>query len=318
MHYNSKNVQPEPAIPYVPSEMSSDAAAHADSDADHAVAQLQSLVANRVRRARELKGIPRRVLSEKSGVSQRYLAQLESGEGNISIGLLLRVAIALDHRIEWFVGEDDPWNSEVLHAAELFRTADRSARDAAMQALKSDVARGARANRICLIGLRGAGKSTLGARAAKALGVEFLELNKEIEALGGMPVAEIIALYGQEGYRQLEVEALDRVSTKHDRVLMAAAGGVVAEVDTFDLLLSRYNTIWLKASPEEHMERVRAQGDERPMAGNPQAMVQLKQILRSREALYARAQVQLDTSGETVDASLQALLKIIQAQRFLN
>lgn len=284
---------------------------------DKAIADLQALVASRVRKARVHKGIPRRMLSEASGVSQRYLAQLESGKGNISISLLLRVAIALDRRIEWLLGEDDPWEAEVLHAAKLFQSADRTARDAALHALNPEN-RDMRDNRICLVGLRGAGKSTLGAMAARALNIPFLELNTEIEDMSGMPVAEIIALYGQEGYRRLEDEALQRMTAGYDRLLMAAAGGIVAEPETFKRLLTHYNTIWLRASPQEHMERVRAQGDERPMVGNPEAMDQLKQILQSREVLYARAQAQLDTSGITLEASLQELLDIIESKRFLD
>lgn len=287
------------------------------SEADRAVENLQALVAERVRKARERKGIPRRVLSENSGVSQRYLAQLESGEGNISIGLLQRIATVLDHRIEWLVGIEDPWNSEALRVAELFRNADQNAKDAALSALGPENAEYSRGNRVCLIGLRGAGKSTLGALAAKSLGVPFLELNKEIEDIGGMPVAEIMALYGQEGFRQLELEALDQVASRPDGIILAAAGGVVADPDAFNKLLSNFNTIWLKASPQEHMARVRAQGDERPMAGNPKAMEQLMAILKSREALYSKAQVELDTSGVAERTSLKSLLSLIEENGFL-
>lgn len=289
-----------------------------DSSANENAADLKSLVADRVRRARERKDISRRALSEISGVSQRYLAQIESGEGNISICLLQKVAVALDHRVEWLVGEEDPWDSEVLRAAELFRTADRTARDAALRALDPEASRDMRAGRICLIGLRGAGKSTLGAMAANALQVPFLELDEEIEAMGGMPVAEIFALYGQEGYRQFEAEALERVVSGSDRMILAAAGGIVTEPGTFGRLLTRCSAIWLKASPQEHMERVRAQGDERPMAGNPEAMAQLKRLLRTRETLYARAQALIDTSGETPEASLRKLLEIIDTGRLLD
>ncbi|MEM7268056.1 MAG: helix-turn-helix transcriptional regulator [Pseudomonadota bacterium] len=280
--------------------------------ANQTVEGLQAQIAARVREARRRIGVPRRVLSEMSGVSQRYLAQLEAGEGNISVGLLLRVAQALDVKIEHLIGEDDPWESEVLRAAELYRAADRTARDAALAALAADQGDDLRAGRICLIGLRGAGKSTLGALAAKTLNIPFLELNDEIEALGGMPVGEIMALYGDEGYRKLEAEALESVASSHGRVLLAAAGGVVAEPRTFSVLLSRFNTVWVTASPDEHMNRVRAQGDERPMAGNPRAMDQLKQILAGREALYAQAQARLDTSGAALDASLAELLSIIE------
>ncbi|MBS0126005.1 helix-turn-helix transcriptional regulator [Thetidibacter halocola] len=284
---------------------------------DQAVAALMARVGERVRYARERRGIPRRVLSEMSGVSPRYLAQIESGEGNISIGLLMRVAMALDYRIEWLLGEDDPWRSEVLRVAEGFRSADAETRAAVLRALSRETPESLRAQRVCLVGLRGAGKSTLGRLAGAALDVPFVELNREIETTGGMPVEEIMALYGQEGYRKLESDALDRVIATHDRMILAVAGGIVAEPATYNRLLSRFHTIWIKATAPEHMERVRAQGDERPMAGNPEAMAQLRSILTSREALYEQAHAQLDTSGETVETSLEALLRLIGARGFL-
>ncbi len=281
------------------------------------VAGLIARVGERVRKARERKGIPRRVLSEMSGVSPRYLAQLEAGEGNISIGLLQRVAIALDHRIDWLVGKDDPWNSEALRMADLFRGANADVQQTVMRTLSPEPAKTLRAHRLCLIGLRGAGKSTLGTLAGQALGLPFVELNNEIETQSGMPVDEVIALYGQEGYRTLEAQAVDRVIATHDEIILAAAGGIVAEPDTFNLLLSRFHTIWLRTSPGEHMARVREQGDERPMAGNPEAMDQLRSILTSREALYGKALEQLDTSGQSVDVSLEQLLTIVRNRQFL-
>ncbi len=284
---------------------------------DQSVADLLARVGDRVRHARERKGIPRRVLSEMSGVSPRYLAQLESGEGNISIRLLQRVAEALGHRIEWLVGADDPWASDVLRMAELFRAADGATRDAVLRLLQNEPDHSQRAGRICLVGLRGAGKSTLGRMAGAALGLPFVELNREIAAIGGMAVDEIMALYGQEGYRKLESDALDRVIATHDRMILAVAGGIVAEPETYNRLLMRFHTVWLKASPQEHMDRVRAQGDERPMAGQPEAMGQLRTILRAREALYARAHAQVDTSGRRVEDSLSELTALIAQEGFL-
>jgi len=281
------------------------------------VTVLQTQVGARVRAARERKAISRRILSEMSGVSPRYLAQLEAGEGNISIGLLMRVAHALDHKIEWVVGGEDPWTSESLRVAEMFAAADRKTQAAVLRTLSPPIDASSRAQRICLIGLRGAGKSTLGHMAAEKLDVPFLELNKEIGLYGGMPVDEIIALYGQEGYRKLEASSLDRVIENYDKMVLAVAGGIVAEPDTFKRLLSHFHTVWIKASPQEHMDRVRAQGDERPMEGATDAMEQLKSILRSREALYAQADVQLDTTGATLDQSLVRLLTLIEDQEFL-
>lgn len=286
-------------------------------DGDAAVAALIARVGERVRKARERKGIPRRVLSEISGVSPRYLAQLEAGEGNISIGLLQRVASALDHRIEWLLSEDDPWSSDVLRIADLYRSASPETRRAVLTALTPESPTARRAHRICLVGLRGAGKSTLGQRAGKALGIPFIELNREIEGHSGMPVDEVMALYGQEGYRSLEAQAVDRVIATHDSVILAVAGGIVVEPETYARLLTHFHTVWLRTSPDEHMTRVRAQGDERPMAGNPEAMEQLRSILTSREALYARAEAQLDTSGKPVETSAGELVDLIRARGFL-
>lgn len=287
---------------------------------DTAQATVDALIARvgeRVRQARERKGIPRRVLSETSGVSPRYLAQLEAGEGNISIALLQRVALALDAKLEWFITEDDPWASDTHRVVELFRVARPDVRARVLDALSPGKPDAPRAGRVCLIGLRGAGKSTLGAMAGKALGVTFVELNRVIEETSGMPVDELMALYGQEGYRSLEAQAVDRVIATHDSVVLAVAGGIVAEPDTYRNLLGHFHTVWLRTSPDEHMTRVRAQGDERPMAGNPEAMAQLRSILTSRETLYARAEAQLDTSGKTVEASLADLLSLIEARGFL-
>lgn len=288
-----------------------------DSAADAAAAALIARVGERVRSARERKGLSRRVLSEKSGVSQRYLAQLETGGGNISIGLLVRVAMALDFRIDWLVGEDDPWTSEVLWLAERLRSATAEQRRAVKELLTPEPPADRRAQRVALIGLRGAGKSSLGARMGARFGVPFVELNREIEEQAGMPVGEVLAFYGQEGYRKLEAQALSRVIATHEAVILAVAGGIVAEPETFNLLLDRFHTIWLRARPEDHMGRVRAQGDERPMAGNPAAMEELRSILTSRETLYRRAETSLDTSGRGFDAVAEALAALIRAQGFL-
>lgn len=289
----------------------------ARSEADREVEALIARVGQRVRHARDRKGIPRRVLSEKSGVSPRYLAQLEAGEGNISIGLLQRVAHALDHRIEWLVGADDPWSSEALRIADLYRAATASTQAQVRAVLSPEPAAAQRARRICLVGLRGAGKSTLGRRAGETLGLPFVELNREIEEQSGMPVDDLMALYGQEGYRRLEAQAISRVLATHESMILAVAGGIVAEPETYATLLQHFHTIWVKATPAEHMARVRDQGDMRPMAGNPEAMDQLRSILTARESLYDRALAQLDTSGRTEDESFADLLALIETNRFL-
>lgn len=268
-------------------------------------------VGGRVRKARERKGIARRVLSELSNVSQRYLAQLENGGGNISIALLKRVADALDHRIEWLISEEDPWNSEAALMAEQYRSATTDQRQRIMQILNPARPSQLRRQRICLIGLRGAGKSTLGEMLGRELGLPFIELNREIEEQAGMPVNEVMALYGQEGYRRLERQAVERVVAISDAMVLAVAGGIVSEPETYGYLLRNFHTIWLRAKPEDHMQRVRLQGDERPMAGNPRAMDELKSILTSREALYARAEAMIDTSGKSEEDCLQDLFEVV-------
>lgn len=294
-------------------EITHDKAETAD---DALVSSLIIRVGLRVRIARERKGIPRRVLSEISGVSPRYLAQLEAGDGNISIGLLQKIATALDHRIEWIMGDDDPWDADSLRMLKMYRAADTSAQQQVLQILNPDTLLVTHANRICLVGLRGAGKSTLGALAGNALGVPFVELNRKIEEQSGMAIAEVMALYGQEGYRKLEAQAINRIMETYDTMVLAVSGGIVAAPDTYNLLLNNFQTIWLKASPEEHMARVRAQGDERPMAGNPEAMEQLKLILANREILYGKATAQIDTSGKAVNASLSELLDVLKQRNF--
>ena len=164
---------------------------------------------------------------------------------------------------------------------------------------------------IALIGLRGAGKSTLGKMLAKKIGWSFVELNKEIEAQNGLSVAEIIALYGQEGFRRMEQAALAQLLARKELMVLATGGGIVSEPLTFDLILSSFYTIWLKAEPEEHMARVRGQGDLRPMADDRSAMAELRNILLSREPLYARASAVVDTAGLCVDAAAARLIDAV-------
>lgn len=287
-----------------------------DDPAEIAATDVIQRVGLRVRQARESHSMPRRVLSENSGVSPRYLAQLEAGEGNISIGLLQRVATALDIRIEWFLSQDDPEKAAAQRVADLFLDAKQDTRAAVLDLLDPQSQQTTRGNRVCLVGLRGAGKSTLGRMVGQSLAVPFVELNEEIESQSGMPVAEVMALYGAEGYRKLEAQALSRIVSNHEKVVLAVAGGIVAEPETYTYLLTHFHTVWVKTSPGEHMSRVRAQGDERPMAGNPEAMEQLRSILTSREVQYQKAQEVLDTSGRSVEHSLSELLQMIQDHRF--
>lgn len=282
-----------------------------EDDAGRSISRLIQHVGDSVRDRRKALRISRRELSERSGVSPRYLAKLEGGDGNISIGLLKKVALALDTPIELLLADHGELSAETHHMSELYRRADAATRTKVMEILDPDRMREQKADRLCLVGLRGAGKSTLGLKISKEFGAPFVELNQQIETNAGMPVGEIIALYGQEGYRQLEADALTAIIETQGCAVVAVAGGIVSEEQTFYHLLSRFHTVWVKASASEHMDRVRAQGDVRPMEGNPQAMIQLRQILKAREAQYARADHVLDTSGKSVDQSLSELSDLV-------
>ncbi len=274
-------------------------------------------VGERVYALRKQRKLSRRELSELSDVSPRYLARLEGGEGNISIGLLQRIAIAFDIPMEALFSVDGAPAEELAHLTACYHRADAATRASVMRLLDPERLRERKAERICLIGLRGAGKSTLGARLSEVMHIPFVELNKEIERSAGMPVGEVIAMYGEEGYRMLEAETLSNIIASHERLVLAVAGGVVEKKATFGELLERFHSVWLKAQPQEHMTRVQAQGDLRPMAGNPRAMDQLRDILVARESLYGQAEYHLDTSGCSVEASLTELRALIEASGIL-
>jgi XRE family aerobic/anaerobic benzoate catabolism transcriptional regulator len=267
----------------------------------------------RVRTMRSLRGMSRKVLAKVSGISERYIAQLESGKGNVSIVLLRRVANAMGAHLEDLIPSADP-APEWQVIRDLLRKASPGQIAQAKDVLAGG---GASTHRrtsfagIALIGLRGAGKSTLGKILAKKIGWDFVELNKEIEQQNGLSVAEIIALYGQEGFRRMEQTALTQLLARKEPMVLATGGGLVSEALTFDLILSSFYTIWLKAEPEEHMARVRGQGDLRPMADDRSAMAELRNILLSREPLYAQASAVVDTAGLSVDAAAARLVDAV-------
>ena len=267
----------------------------------------------RVRIMRALRGMSRKVLAKVSGISERYIAQLESGKGNVSIVLLRRVSDAMGAHLEDLIPVGEP-SADWPVIRDLLRKASPNQIAQARDILSGQ---GTSAQRrmsfagIALIGLRGAGKSTLGKMLAKQIGWNFVELNKEIEAQNGLSVAEIIALYGQEGFRRMEQAALTALLARKELMVLATGGGIVSEPVTFDLILSSFYTIWVKAEPEEHMARVRRQGDLRPMADDRSAMAELRTILNSREPLYARANAVVDTAGLSVDAAAARLSEAV-------
>ncbi len=267
----------------------------------------------RVRTMRALRGMSRKVLAKVSGISERYIAQLESGKGNVSIVLLRRVSNAMGAHLEDLIPSADPapdW--QVIR--DLLRKASSSqiAQVKDVLAGGTGMAHKASFSGIALIGLRGAGKSTLGKLLARKIGWDFVELNKEIERENGLSVAEIINLYGQEGFRRLEQTAVQHLLARNELMVLATGGGIVSEPLTFDLILSSFYTIWLKAEPEEHMARVRRQGDLRPMADDRSAMAELRNILLSREPLYSRAAAVVDTAGLSVDAAAAKLIDTVR------
>ncbi|MCP9628150.1 helix-turn-helix transcriptional regulator [Rhodopseudomonas palustris] len=270
----------------------------------------------RVRTLRGLRGMSRKVLAKVSGISERYIAQLESGKGNVSIMLLRRVSDALATPLEDLLPNGDPsidWPviRDLVRRATPVQIAHAKDVLSGMGRLGAGARRANAFHGVALIGLRGAGKSTLGRILADKIGWAFVELNKEIEAQNGLSVAEIIALYGQEGFRRMEQAALTQLLARKELMVLATGGGIVSEAITFDQILSSFYTIWLKAEPEEHMARVRRQGDLRPMADDRAAMQELRTILHSREPLYARAAGVLDTAHLSVDQAAAKLIAMV-------
>jgi XRE family aerobic/anaerobic benzoate catabolism transcriptional regulator len=268
----------------------------------------------RVRQVRNRRGMTRKMVAREADVSERHLAQLEAGEGNISILLLRRIVLALNvSLVELFTPESEgPAERQLIHRF-IERVPAHRLNDL-MQKLMRDFGNGEeeRRKRIALIGLRGAGKSTLGTRLAEQMGVRFIELDREIEKDAGMPLEEIFSLYGQSGYRRIEKRALDRVLDEHERAVISVGGGVVSEKQTYARLLSSCYTVWIKAHPEEHMARVVGQGDFRVMAGSDEAMEDLRRILEAREPLYRKADLHFDNSGDSIERNLARLSEALQ------
>ena len=269
----------------------------------------------RVRQVRNRRAMTRKAAAREADVSERHLAQLEAGEGNVSIVLLRRIAAALSvSLVELFAPEAEEPVEKRLIQRFLERLPAHRLEDVVFRLMRDfGHEEKVRRMRIALIGLRGAGKSTLGAKLGQEINSPFVELDREIEKDTGIPLSEIFSLYGQSGYRAIERRTLERVLRENERAVLSVGGGVVSEKETYDYLLSNCYTVWIKAQPDEHMSRVIAQGDFRAMAGSDRAMEDLRRILEAREPLYRKADMVLDTSGASVEESFSKLKAALQA-----
>jgi XRE family transcriptional regulator, aerobic/anaerobic benzoate catabolism transcriptional regulator len=272
----------------------------------------------RVRSLRSRRGMTRKAAAQAAEVSERHLANLEYGEGNVSILLLLQVAQALQSSLAELLGDVTTQSPEWLLIRELLEGRDeatlRKSRMALADLLGTGVSTGPRSHCIALIGLRGAGKSTLGQMLADDLGFPFVELSREIEKFAGCSVSEIQGLYGQNAYRRYERRAVEEAIQIYPEAVLATPGGLVSDAATFNLLLGHCTTVWLQADPEDHMNRVRAQGDMRPMAASSEAMDDLKNILAGRSAFYSKAQLKVNTSDQPLAATFDLLRTAVRRE----
>ncbi len=288
----------------------------AASPAEEPKNPLLMAIGERVRTLRARRGLTRKAVAQAANVSERHLANLEYGLGNASILVLQQVATALQCPLAALVGDVTTASPEWLLIRELLEhrnDADlRRARIALGELLGTAAGDAARSQRIALIGLRGAGKSTLGQMLADDLDVPFVELSREIEKFAGCSVREIHDLYGTNAYRRYERRALEEAVQIYSEVVIATPGGIVSDPATFNQLLAHCTTVWLQAAPEEHMGRVVAQGDTRPMAASREAMDDLRRILGGRAAFYSKADLRVDTSGQSLGQSFQALRGVVR------
>ena len=295
------------------------AAAAPDAPADDKNPALLAL-GERVRSLRARRGMTRKAVALAADVSERHLANLEYGIGNASFLVLQQVAGALQCSLAELIGDVTTATPEWLLLRELLAPCDEATLRRVRVAVGSLLGTGgapagvggARSPRVALIGLRGAGKSTLGRRLADDLGCAFVELSREIEQFAGCSIAEIQALYGMNAYRRYERRALEEAIQIHAEVVIATPGGLVSDAATFNLLLAHCTTVWLQAAPQDHMQRVTAQGDLRPMAASKEAMDDLRQILAGRAAFYSKADMVLDTSAAALEPTFQALRGLVR------
>jgi XRE family aerobic/anaerobic benzoate catabolism transcriptional regulator len=270
----------------------------------------------RLKLLRARRGLTRKALAQLAQVSERHVANVESGVGNASIQFLRQLCAVLNCSLAEMTGDETTSTPDWLMIREVLRGRNEAelaqARTALADLFESPVSEISRRQRIALIGLRGAGKSSLGRLLAAQLHAPFIELSTQIEQLAGCGIAEIHALYGQNAYRRYEQRAIEDVVRHYPQAVIATPGGIVSEPATYKLLLSHCYTVWLKAEPEEHMDRVLAQGDKRPMSGNREAMEDLKRILESRTQFYSKADKTVDTSGLTSEQAYSQLIAKLQ------
>ena len=283
-------------------------ASSATTDKDPFLAAL----GERLKLLRARRGLTRKSLAQLADVSERHVANVESGVGNASIQFLRQLCAVLNCSLAEMTGDETASSADWLMIREILRGRSEEelskARAVLADLFESPTSEASRRRRIALIGLRGAGKSTLGRLLAAHWNVPFIELSSVIEQMAGCSIAEIHALYGQTAYRRYEQRALEEVIQHQPQAVIATPGGIVSEPATFNFLLSHCYTIWLRATPEQHMNRVLAQGDSRPMSGNREAMDDLRRILDSRAQFYSKADCIFDTGNASLDASFSALM----------
>jgi len=281
-----------------------------ESGAELNIEKLTEEVGSRVRSVRSRRGLTRKNLAFHSDVSERYLAQLERGTANVSLALLSRIAKALGVRIGSLLPDQEESCIKYPPLGELIETFTPEVQEKAYQLLRGTFSQGHGSYRgVALVGLRGGGKSTLGERLAKHFQVPFIRMQNVISQLAGMDMGELISLTGQANYRRLELQALQQTITDYRHVVVETGGSLISEAETYRVLREHFYTVWVRALPEDHMNRVIEQGDMRPMAGNQQAMDDLKLILDEREGDYKLADFQLMTSGQSIEQSLEILIQ---------
>ena len=274
-------------------------------------------IGTKVRAGRKRIGITRKQLAVSADVSERYLNELENGEANASVGILVKVADALGQDFASLVVPADndaqPSPTTPPHAglAALIASMSLAEQASALPILAGHLDERRRQSKgIALLGLRGAGKSTLGRRLAERHHLPFVSVTREIEARAGMSLADLFNLGGPDAYRALENDVIAEMTRRDSPIVLETAGGIVGNSEALDMIHAAFKTVWLKATPEEHLARVAGQGDTRPMHGNPKALEHLRTLLAAREPDYARAECVIDTSGRTIEACLADLERV--------